>query len=230
MELSKKIYIDCAYDMMREKGFNGVSIRGIANELGVSSTSLYRHFDNLEHLKLYASLRYLKDYLQEVQEIGFSEFFSIDMYFAYWRLFVKHAFNEPEIYDQVFFKKHEYSLGNLFKEYYSMFAEEIFDTDHYLNMWMTDYDINRRSYITLRNALRNSDVSDVNIKEIAEIHVLLFKGMLKEYFDGMPFDEKREDEFIEKCKKVLEFIINKKTRGTMVDTGDVNECEHQLSK
>ena len=52
--LSRRDYIQKAYDLIQKEGIQAVSIRRIAQELGCSSASLYRHFENRDELLYYA--------------------------------------------------------------------------------------------------------------------------------------------------------------------------------
>ncbi len=205
--LSKKKYINFTYDIMKEQGFKNVSIRKIASKLGVSSTSLYRHFDSLEHLKIYASLRYLRSYISDVSQLGRDAIFSIEGYFHYWELFAKYSFEEPEVYNLVFFMKHNYSLENLFRDYYVIFTEDLFDLDDALLEWLTLSDINTRCFITLKNAVHDDSISEEIIQKIADIHTFIYKGMLKDYFDGVPLTENSVNDFIDLCKAVFYSMI-----------------------
>lgn len=207
-DLSKEIYINTAYNIMKEHGFNSVSIRKIASKLGVSSTSLYRHFDSLEQLKIYASLRYLRSYISDVKRLGYDAIFSIEGYFDYWKLFVKYSFEEPEAYDLVFFRQHNYSLENLFNDYYTIFTEELFDLNDALLEWITLSHINTRCFITLKNAINDESISEETIQKIADIHTYIYKGMLKDYFDGGALTDNSIDHFIDLCKAVFYSMLN----------------------
>ncbi len=66
-DISKKSYIRAAYDILQEKGPEGLTIRSVADRLNCNSANLYRYFSNLEELALYASLKYLDDYIREVE-------------------------------------------------------------------------------------------------------------------------------------------------------------------
>ena len=65
-DISKKSYIRAAYDILQEAGPEGLTIRSVADRLNCNSANLYRYFSNLEELALYASLKYLDDYIRAV--------------------------------------------------------------------------------------------------------------------------------------------------------------------
>lgn len=60
--LSKKDYIRKTQGIIQAEGRESASIRRIAREMGCSSTSLYRYFENQEELIYYADLRGYRGY------------------------------------------------------------------------------------------------------------------------------------------------------------------------
>ena len=47
--LSRRDYIQKAHEIIQQEGIQAVSIRRIAKEMGCSSASLYRYFDNVQN-------------------------------------------------------------------------------------------------------------------------------------------------------------------------------------
>lgn len=66
--LSRRDYIQKAHEIIQQEGIQAVSIRRIAKEMGCSSASLYRYFDNVSELLYYAELRILTGYLDRLNE------------------------------------------------------------------------------------------------------------------------------------------------------------------
>jgi AcrR family transcriptional regulator len=58
-KLSAEEYISVTYDIIAKEGIEAVSIRYLAQKLNCSSASLYRHFDCVEQLIAFASVRFL---------------------------------------------------------------------------------------------------------------------------------------------------------------------------
>ena len=67
-DLSRKDYIERAYEIIEREGVEAVSIRRMAREFGCSSTSMYRYFTNVEELIYYANIIFLDEYLQRLKE------------------------------------------------------------------------------------------------------------------------------------------------------------------
>ena len=65
-DLSRKDYVELASRIIKEEGVGAVSIRRMAAELGCSSASMYRYFDNLDELLFYAQLDALNEYILDL--------------------------------------------------------------------------------------------------------------------------------------------------------------------
>ena len=56
-------FIEATQKLIQSEGVDGLSIRKIANEAGYNSATLYNYFRDLEHLTLFGSVCYLRDYV-----------------------------------------------------------------------------------------------------------------------------------------------------------------------
>ena len=84
-DLSRKDYVELASRIIKEEGVGAVSIRRMATELGCSSASMYRYFDNLDELLFYAQLDALNEYILDLS-IREKEWKDIwDVHFGIWR-------------------------------------------------------------------------------------------------------------------------------------------------
>lgn len=124
-DLSRKEYIILATKIIKEEGAEAISIRRIARELGCSSASLYRHFENLDELLYYAHLDSLNEYIFElsIQEKNWKDVW--DAHFGIWQVYAEKAFKKPEAFEYVFYKHIKNHLGKALQEYYQMFPDTI---------------------------------------------------------------------------------------------------------
>lgn len=56
-------FIEATEKLIKEDSIAGLSIGKIAAEAGYNSATLYNYFHDLEHLVLFASVRYLREYI-----------------------------------------------------------------------------------------------------------------------------------------------------------------------
>lgn len=68
-DLSRKDYVVQASRIIKKEGVEAISIRRIAAELGCSSASMYRYFQNLDELLFYAQLDALNEYILDCQNV-----------------------------------------------------------------------------------------------------------------------------------------------------------------
>ena len=66
--LTKRDYIKKTQEIILSEGREAASIRRIAKEMGCSSASLYRYFDNQAELIYYAELNQLSGYIKRLNE------------------------------------------------------------------------------------------------------------------------------------------------------------------
>ena len=124
-DLSRKDYIERAYEIIEREGVEAVSIRRMAREFGCSSTSMYRYFTNVEELIYYANIIFLDEYLQRLkeQEGGWQDIW--DRHFGIWEGYCRTAFDHPRAFNILFFSTTSKKLTNAIREFYEMFPERI---------------------------------------------------------------------------------------------------------
>ena len=114
-------FIDAAFSIIESEGVENVTIRGVASIAGYNSSTLYNYFEDLDHLVLFASIRYLKDYSQGLKEYVKKATNSLERYLMIWECFCQYSFDRPEIYKLIFFSEHSTTLNNIISEYYNIF-------------------------------------------------------------------------------------------------------------
>ena len=60
-------FIEATQELILDEGLEKLSIKKIAEKAGYNSATIYNYFENLEVLILYASINYLKDYLNDLK-------------------------------------------------------------------------------------------------------------------------------------------------------------------
>ena len=71
-ELKKKrmltYFIKAAQDIMNKEGIAGVTLRKVADGAGYNNATLYNYFEDLDHVILFASLKYLSLYNKKAEK------------------------------------------------------------------------------------------------------------------------------------------------------------------
>ena len=126
-DLSRKDYVVQASRIIKKEGVEAISIRRIAAELGCSSASMYRYFQNLDELLFYAQLDALNEYILDLSKCEKDWNDIWDVHFGIWRSYAKEAFKKPQAFEAVFYRNINRDLGEALKEYYEMFPDAIIE-------------------------------------------------------------------------------------------------------
>lgn len=118
-------FIEATEKLIEEEGIDGLSIRKIATEAGYNSATLYNYFEDLEHLILYASVRYLRDYIAELQKPLTRGMNALESYRVIYEIFSERVFHSPEIFYNMFFGHYSGKLNLVLQQYYQLFPDEL---------------------------------------------------------------------------------------------------------
>ena len=192
IKLTREVYIQTTYNMIVSEGLEQVSIRKIAKKLNCSSASLYRHFESLEHLMSFASIKFLQPYIDDLKFVVPKNEQEIDTYYRIWESFAMFSFLNPKIYNGIFFGQYSSNLSKTIKMYYTMFSSEITDIGDIISLFIMESNFNKRDLILLENCTKKEKFTKSDIQLISTLCVYLYKGMLKTVL------EKVENESVEK--------------------------------
>lgn len=181
--LTRRDYIEKAHEIIREEGSQAVSIRRIAKELGCSSASLYRHFENLSELLYYAELRTLSSYIQRLNEAEKNWHNMWEVYVGIWDCYAREAFRYPEAYNLLFFEYDNTKLHHSTMEYYEMFPEDIADTNRFFFKMLQTSDFMARDFSICEKCITSNAITYENAVRLNRMVCLLFGGYFKKVLD-----------------------------------------------
>ena len=197
--LSKRDYIEKAYEIIQNEGIAAVSIRRIAKEMGCYSASMYRYFGNLTELLFYAELRELQGYIKRLNASEKRWKNVWDIYVGVWDCYAREAFQKPEAYDLLFFKYSNMKLQKVFKEYYEMFPEDIEDANHIFAEMLYAPSFVGRDFRMCRRCIRANAINYYEAIQLNRVVCMTYKGYLKTILDDGIREEQIEG-------RVREFI------------------------
>lgn len=99
----KKDILDAAVQVLRKKGENGLNVRNIARELGISTQPLYVEFENFEVLKK-ELLSYAREKYKDLSNM-YSSNAADKVYKAYGMAFLTFAKNEKELFKYLYLRE-----------------------------------------------------------------------------------------------------------------------------
>ncbi|SHI80755.1 TetR/AcrR family transcriptional regulator [Lutispora thermophila] len=171
-------FIDAAKKIIDEKGIEALSVREVADIAGYNSATLYNYFEDLEHLTFYASLSYLKDYIYDLKCYTKDVRNPIERYFKVWECFCRHSYSMPKIYNEIFFGKHSSKLNHSIKDYYSIFPEELEDTEEDIKPMLLGENIYERNLTLLKPCINAAYIKAKDVDKLNEMVLLMYQGML----------------------------------------------------
>lgn len=181
--ISKENYISKAYEMLEKEGVESITIRRLADELGCNSANLYRYFQGLDELILYASLKYLRDYIHEVREIFHTVKDSLQLHFTVWECFARYTYSNPEIFNNLFWGKYSHQLEQIIQDYYEIFPEEMAGMDSYMSGILLSGDFDYRDYLMVARCVEAGLFTEQQAKFLNTVTMNLYRGFLKDLLD-----------------------------------------------
>jgi len=184
----KRRYIQAAFEIIRAEGRQGVSIRRLAKDLNCNLASLYRCFQDLDELFLYTGLKYVEDYLHDLRQLMDEPVNNLQLFLEVWKCFIKHSFDNPKMYNSLFFGKYSQRLDNAVEEYFiKLFPEELVRFDE-----ETRQTLMKGSFATgdstmsriLVKCAEDGWIPESDRLYIDKLFLQIYKGYLKDYVDG----------------------------------------------
>lgn len=123
-ELSRKIFIEAAEEIIGSERIESLSIRRLAKKINCNTGNIYYYFNNLEEVTVYACMGYYASYLAEVSILHAEKGYTREAYEESWQIYINHAFQYPEIFLKLIFGPYSRKLSSISGEYYKMFPEK----------------------------------------------------------------------------------------------------------
>lgn len=208
-------FIDATAKIIEEEGIEHVTIRKVADAAGYNSATIYNYFEDLSHLILFASLKFLKKYTDALPQYLSKAKTPLDRYFLIWECFCKHSFESPHIFYAVFSS----DLGvhpNDLADYYDVYPADILSIPEDLKDMFLEPNITKRTGIALKKAVADSQLHNVEVEQIAETHYLIWQGMLTLFINNRSTYSVQEatDRTMEHIKRTMIHLDAEKPRVT----------------
>ena len=168
-------FIEATRNLIQAEGVDGLSIRKIANEAGYNSATLYNYFRDLEHLTLFGSVCYLRDYVVLLGKSLTPEMNALERFRTIYHCFNDIAFRNPDIFHNMFFGRHSEDLGEvLHTYYYELFPDELSGLSDPMRQMLVSGSMRERDSVTMQDMVREGFVSpdkaDLTLDLIISVH------------------------------------------------------------
>lgn len=201
-EKKKKVmiyFIEATEELMKEDDIDKISIRKIAKRAGYNSATLYYYFDDLEHLILFASIRYLREYTTALAKKIKPTMTTLEKYRTVYETFNYYAFRSPVIFHNMFFGKYSHKLLNVIKEYYDIFPDDLEGHEDLLKNLLKQGNMYYRDKQIVDELVKEGNVDtnklDITLKILINVHQsYVYEAMIQ----GDKLDlESQEKSFLE---------------------------------
>ena len=150
-------FINATIELMEKEGIENLTIRKVAEQAKYNSAMQ----ETLIH---------------KAEGKDFQEW-----YLGQWRCFCRHSFQRPRIYNFLFFSPEgTQNLNEVFRRYYEIYPNEKEEKTEDYEGFLKEGDFFKRNEDLLRDVIRerNYEISEQEIKELNEMSVLIYRGML----------------------------------------------------
>lgn len=169
------------YQMLKTHSPSEIKIRNVAAEAHCTSTAIYRHFTDFDQLILFACIRFLEDYVVDLQDTIHQNSDALDMLIEMWKAFAKYAFRNVEVFDMLFWGKFREQLGDTIFDYYQLFPDKWQNMDALFASVFFNNDLSERNGIIMHRAAISGYFSYDEERMLSDMECVMFHGLLLQY-------------------------------------------------
>ncbi|MCI5998043.1 MAG: TetR/AcrR family transcriptional regulator [Peptoniphilaceae bacterium] len=179
-----KYFIDATIEIIEKEGYEGVTIRKVADIAGYNSATIYNYFDNLEHLLFFASMHYLQEYIDEIPNYISTAKDSREIYLMVWQCYIESSFKKPQIYYTIFFSNLKKDLELYVEQYYGYFPLDVKKYPKIVREMLMSKSISKRSLILMDACIEENIVSKDRAEIIDNLVICVYESMLLKVYRG----------------------------------------------
>lgn len=200
----KKKYIEAAYELLARDGLAGVSTRKIADEIGCTSAAIYRHFPDIDKLIAVASIRFLRDYVEDARQLSQVDLNPLELNLQLWECLAFYSFQSAELFENLFFGD---PTGRLYSEamseYFTEYPEDLMGLKDFMFDLFMNSTIVERDLILLERAEEKGMITSESSAYLSKVDSYLYRGMLS----SLRGQDLGEDGFREVTHEFMQLII-----------------------
>lgn len=198
--------VRAAYTLLAESKPQDLSIRAIAAAAGCTTGAVYRHFESVDHLLTVASVKFLEDYIVDLNDILANDEDPLGQHIEMWRSFGRQAFANVDVFDMMFWGVSEEVLSDAIFSYYQEFPDSWRKLSGFQVMVFFSSSLRERNLLTLNRCMAEHDLNQRTIEMINDMEICCFRGLMMEYRDCYREPGKSE-EALARYMEMLDFMI-----------------------
>lgn len=208
MASSKKIELILnTYELLKTHSPKDVTIRMIASASNCATTTIYKHFSDVEQLILFSSIKYIEDFIVESQAIAKECHNALDMRRIMWQSFAKYAFQNVEVFEFLFWSSNTTRLGDTIYDYYQLFPDEWKKLDGLFTSVYFNDDIEERNRIMTHRVAASGYIKHDDANILSDMECQIFHGLLMKYkklYRDPKMAKQGEEEFMQMIDSLIE--------------------------
>jgi len=182
MASDKKIeMVEKTYELLKTTSPEDIKARTVAEVCNCTATVIYRYFENLDHLVLFASIKYLEDYIIALQDVVSEESDPLEMEEVMWDKFTECVFTNVPVFEMLFWGRGHDELGDVMFEYYQLFPDRLSSYGGLFTTLFFNSSLEQRTEIILRRAAVAGYFSINDVPILSDLKCLMFHGLIMRY-------------------------------------------------
>lgn len=193
-------FLKATQQIIDQEGIDKISIRKVAKLAGFNSATIYLYFQDLDELITIASLGYLEEYCQKLEENTPNLCSSYEIYLYTWKLFCQFAFKNPRIYYQLFYTSHSRPLNESVAKYYQLFPNSVSHCSSTICRMLLSGSLEKRNFQVLYPLVKEGVIDEDSLQLINDLTLCYFGKILESVCENPRLDRN------EQTQKVLDAV------------------------
>lgn len=172
------MFISAAREVIETEGIKNVTVRKVADIANCNSSLLYFYFNDVDELVTMASMSYLEKYTKTLVADLKKLDNDYEVFIHTWDVFTFYALNNPEIFNQIFFKDHKVELKKMIAEYYRLFPAQLDTVSDSVKNMLFQGSLAQRNLDVLKPLAKEGYIKDENLDLLNELMLSYFREIL----------------------------------------------------
>lgn len=194
--------VKAAKKIIDEEGINNLSIRKVGEVSRFNSATLYNYFENLEHLKIFACLSSLDEYIEDLENYIDDKKNVSENYLPIWECFIKHSMENSDAFYNIFFNNLERPMADYIAEYYLVFPVKNKTYGNSVDAMLDNSSLRDRIKILLENMESEKFIKEGSADIINDFSAFTYESILHRVYRGS-MDREEGRKKMEKYIKIL---------------------------
>lgn len=201
-------FIDATEELIKTEGLQHVTTRKVADKAGYNSATIYNYFGELSHLLFFASLKFLKPYIESVTSEMKKTDDPVEKYLIAWEVFSEYSFKNPEIFQSVFLMDLGDHPENLLSHYYELYPSDLLAVPEELQPVLMERSINNRGRLAISTIVKAGLLDQTQAEQLNELTNLIWQGMFINVLNNR--NHYSAEEAQERTMKYIRELVNAK--------------------